>query len=181
MSTLVGYARVSSTDQDLDSQLDHLRNAGCGKVFSEKRSGKSATDREQLEHALDYVREGDVFVVTRLDRLARSLVDLRNIVDRLQAKGVGFRVLLQEGLDTTRPEGRLMLHMLGSFAEFERDLIKERQREGIEKAKAKGVYKGRPPRIDGAAIRQLKAQGVGATEIAKRLGVSRKSVYRALE
>lgn len=181
MPILIGYARVSSTDQDLDTQLEHLRKAGCEKVFAEKRSGKAATDRQQLALALDYAREGDVFVVTRLDRLARSLVDLRNIVDQLQAKGVGFRVLLQEGLDTTRPEGRLMLHMLGSFAEFERDLIRERQRDGIEKAKANGIYKGRPPKIDREAIRQLKAEGAGATEIANRLGVSRKSVYRALE
>jgi DNA invertase Pin-like site-specific DNA recombinase len=143
----IGYARVSSTGQSLDVQLDQLKATGCTKVFAEKRSGRKAKDREQLTLALGYVRDGDVFVVTRLDRLARSVTDLRNIVDQLEAKGVGFRVLRQE-IDTTTSSGRLMLNMLAAFAEFENDLRRERQRDGIEKARAAGVYKGRPPTYD---------------------------------
>ena len=181
MTTLVGYARVSSVGQSLDVQEELLRADGCAKVFAEKRSGRTTQDRDQLTAALEWVREGDVFVVTRLDRLARSITDLRQIVDRLTAKGVGFKVLQQRGLDTTTSEGRLMLNLLASFAEFEADIRKERQADGIAKAKAAGVYQGRPPSIDPALVARLKAEGVGPAEIAKRLQIGRASVYRVLK
>ncbi len=179
--TLVGYARVSSAGQSLEVQEDLLRTAGCGKLFAEKRSGRSTEGRAQLAAALEWVREGDVFVVTRLDRLARSITDLRLIVDRLSGKGVGFRALQQGGMDTTRSEGRLMLNILASFAEFEADIRKERQADGIAKAKAAGVYKGRPATIDTSAVARLQAEGIGPADIARRLGIGRASVYRALK
>jgi DNA invertase Pin-like site-specific DNA recombinase len=176
--TQVGYARVSSTGQSLAIQEEQLQGAGCDKLFSEKRSGTSTDGREQLQAMLEWVREGDVLVVTRLDRLARSIVDLRKIVDALTAKGVGFRCLQQGALDTTTSEGRLMLNILAAFAEFEVEIRKERQADGIAKAKVDGRYKGRPPSIDPAQIAALEAEGLGATEIAKRLGIGRASVYR---
>lgn len=179
--SLIGYARVSTTDQDLTVQLEQLQAAGCDKIFSEKRSGTTTESRDQLVLALDYVREGDVLVVTRLDRLARSIIDLRQMIDRLQVQGVGFRALNQAAMDTTRSDGRLMLNMLAAFAEFETDLRRERQMEGIAKAKAAGVYKGRKPTVDVEAVRRLRAEGVGPAEIARRLGIGRASVYRALE
>lgn len=177
---LIGYARVSSSGQTLDVQRDQLLAAGCTRIFEEKRSGLSQDGREQLALALDYVRDGDTLMVTRLDRLARSITDLRQIVDRLTAKEVIFRALQQGELDTGSSNGRLMLNMLGAFAEFEADLRKERQREGIEKAKAAGVYRGRKPTVDNDQIRRLRAEGVRPSEIAKRLDVGRASVYRAL-
>jgi DNA invertase Pin-like site-specific DNA recombinase len=143
-------------------------------------TGTTTAGREQLALALDYVREGDVLVVTRLDRLSRSLTDLRLTVDRLTAKRVGFRALQQSGIDTTRPEGKLMLAMLGAFAEFETDIRKERQLEGIAKAKEAGVYKGRKASVPATEVRRLAAEGVGPTEIGKRLGIGRASVYRVL-
>jgi DNA invertase Pin-like site-specific DNA recombinase len=178
--SLVGYARVSSVGQSLDVQLDQLREAGCEKVFAEKRSGRSQGGREQLAAALEWVREGDVLVVTRLDRLARSMSDLRLIVDQLTAKGVGFKALQQGVMDTTKSEGRLMLNILASFAEFEADIRKERQADGIAKAKAAGVYQGRPATIDAGEVAKLKAEGVGPAEIARRLKIGRASVYRVL-
>lgn len=174
----VGYARVSSVGQSLDVQLEQLEAAGCEKVFSEKRSGRSTTDREELARALDYVREGDVFVVTRLDRLARSITDLRQIVDRLSAKGVQFKALQQATMDTTRSDGKLLLNILASFAEFEADIRKERQADGIAKAKAQGVYKGRPAKIKPGDIEALLVEGVRPTEVARRLGIGRATVYR---
>ena len=176
----VGYARVSSTGQSLEVQNEQLRAAGCVKVFSEKVTGTTTEGRDQLEAALDYVREGDVLIVTRLDRLARSLVDLRKIIDRLTAKGCAFRALQQGAIDTTRSDGRLMLNILASFAEFETDIRKERQMEGIAKAKAANVYKGRKPSVPVEEVRRLAGEGVGPTDIAKQLGIGRASVYRAL-
>jgi DNA invertase Pin-like site-specific DNA recombinase len=178
---LVGYARVSSAGQSLEVQLDQLTAAGCEKVFSEKRSGRSTDGREALSDALGYVREGDVLVVTRLDRLARSMIDLRQVVDGLAAKGVDFRVLQQGAIDTTRSDGRLMLNILASFAEFEADIRKERQADGIAKAKDAGVYKGRPKSIQAEQVAALKAEGIGPAEIARRLGIGRASVYRVLK
>jgi DNA invertase Pin-like site-specific DNA recombinase len=178
---LVGYARVSSVGQSLEVQEDLLRAAGCEKVFAEKRSGRTTDGREELASALEWVREGDVLVVTRLDRLARSITDLRQIVDRLTAKSVGFRALQQGGMDTTTSEGRLMLNILASFAEFEADIRKERQADGIAKAKAAGVYQGRPATIDAGEVAKLKAEGIGPAEIARRLGIGRASVYRVLK
>lgn len=177
---LIGYARVSSSGQSLEVQRDQLLAAGCTRIFEEKRSGLSQDGREQLALALDYVRDGDVLIVTRLDRLARSITDLRQIVDRLTAKEVGFRALQQGDLDTSTSNGRLMLNMLGAFAEFEADLRCERQREGIDRAKANGIYKGRRPSVPVDEVRKLKAEGMAPTEIAKRLNVGRASVYRAL-
>lgn len=177
---LIGYARVSSSGQSLEVQRDQLLAAGCTRIFEEKRSGLSQDGREQLALALDYVRDGDVLIVTRLDRLARSITDLRQIVDRLTAKEVGFRALQQGDLDTSTSNGRLMLNMLGAFAEFEADLRRERQREGIDRAKANGIYKGRKPTVPVDEVRKLKAEGMAPTEIAKRLNVGRASVYRAL-
>lgn len=177
---MIGYARVSSSGQSLEVQQDQLRAAGCTRIFEEKRSGLSQNGRDQLALALDYVRDGDTLVITRLDRLARSITDLRQIVDRLTEKEVAFKVLQQGDLDTSTSNGRLMLNMLGAFAEFESDLRRERQREGIAKAQARGVYQGRKPSVPADEVRRLKAEGVAPTEIAKRLGVGRASVYRAL-
>lgn len=177
---LIGYARVSSVGQSLEVQLDALRAVGCDKVFQEKKSGTSADGRQALADAIDFVREGDTLVITRLDRLARSSVDLHNIVARLNAKGVKFRCLQQAGIDTDSGMGKLVLAILGAVAEFETDIRKERQKEGIEKAKAKGVYKGRKPSVDSDAVQSLKQEGIGPSEIAKRLGIGRASVYRAL-
>lgn len=178
---LVGYARVSSYGQSLDVQREQLKAAGCEKLFEEKRSGTSTVGRDQLDQALSYVREGDTFIVTRLDRLARSIVDLRQVIDSLTAKGVHFRALQQGEIDTASTTGRLMLNLLGAFAEFETDLRKERQREGIEKAKGEGRYKGRKPKVNAEDVRRLQAEGVRPTEIARRLSIGRASVYRALE
>src|SRR5581483_6398819 len=178
---VVGYARVSSTGQSLEVQRDQLQKAGADEIFEEKRSGTSTKGRDQLEAALRFLRKGDVLVVTRLDRLARSLGDLCKIMDALGEKQVGFRALNQGGLDTTRPEGRLMLNLLGAFAEFETAIRAERQAEGIAKAKAEGRYKGRPASIDPAKAAALKAEGLGATAIARKLKCGRASVYRLLE
>lgn len=177
---LVGYARVSTVGQSLDIQEAALKTAGCEKIFAEKKSGASQQDRTALEEALEFVRSGDALVVTRLDRLARSVLDLRNIVDRLDAKGAGFTCLQQGAIDTTRSDGKLLLNILGSFAEFELDIRKERQMEGIAKAKEAGKYKGRPVSIDAEKVKALKAEGKGATAIARQLGIGRASVYRAL-
>jgi DNA invertase Pin-like site-specific DNA recombinase len=177
---LVGYARVSSVGQSLDVQLAALGEARCEKVFAEKHSGTSTGKRQELQDALEFVRDGDTLVVTRLDRLARSAGDLHTIVSRLSRKGVGFRCLQQSGVDTTTSTGKLLLGMLAAIAEFETDIRKERQREGIERAKAAGVYKGRKPSVDAAAVRALRDQGVAPTTIAKQLRIGRASVYRAL-
>lgn len=177
---LVGYARVSSADQSLDLQLDALRDAGCEKVFSEKVSGRSTKDRSELANALDFVREGDVLVVTRLDRLARSVADLHQIIEKLTAKKVAFRCLSQSGVDTDTSTGRLMLSVLGAVAAFENDIRRERQLEGIAKAKAEGRYRGRKPSVDVTRVRELHQTGLGPARIARELGIGRASVYRAL-
>lgn len=177
---LIGYARVSSTGQSLDVQEDQLRAAGCEKLFAEKRSGKSVTDRQALHDAIEFAREGDTLLITRLDRIARSIVDLRGIIDRLGAKGVGFRCLQQGAIDTTTSDGKLLLNIMGSFAEFETDIRRERQMEGIAKAKAAGVYKGRKPSVDVERVKAMRADGMGASAIAAELGIGRASVYRAL-
>lgn len=175
--TFVGYSRVSSIGQSLDIQVEQLQAAGCEEVFREKRSGTSTEGRRELEAALRFVRKGDVFCVTRLDRLARSMTDLNKIMDTLAQKQVGFRVL-QQSIDTTTSEGRLLLHIMGAFAEFETSIRKERQADGIAKAKADGKYRGRRASINPAEIAKLKADGLGASAIAKKLGIGRASVYR---
>ena len=177
MGVMVGYCRVSSVGQSLEVQIDQLQAAGCEEVFQEKRSATSRHGRSELEAALRFVRKGDVLCITRLDRLARSMTDLAGIMDTLREKQVGFKVL-QQALDTTTNEGRLMLHIIGAFAEFETAIRKERQAEGIAKAKAEGKYRGRKATIDPHEIEALRRDGLGASAIAKRLGIGRASVYR---
>lgn len=177
--SLIGYARVSTTDQSLDIQLEQLRDAGCEKIFAEQVTGTSRQDRQRLADCLDYLREGDILIATRLDRLARSLADLIEILKQVEAVGASFKCL-QQAVDTTTSEGRLMISMLGAFAEFEADIRRERQREGIERArKIKGKYPGAKRKITREMVSALKAQGMGASEIARSLKCDRKTVYRA--
>lgn len=177
---LVGYARVSTSHQSLDVQLEQLAAHQAEKIFQEQISGKSAANRPQLKAAIDFCREGDTFIVTRLDRFARSARDLHNIVAGLTAKGVGFRCLQQGGLDTTTSHGKLMLGILAAVAEFELDIRQERQREGIEKAKTAGIYKGGKQRFDPATIHGLQATGMKPRAIARQLGCSPATVYRLI-
>ena len=178
---IVSYARTSTLEQvaGIEAQLRDLAASGAEKVFQEQVS--SVAVRAQLDAALDFVREGDVFVVTKLDRLARSVQHLLTITERLRAKGVALRIL-NLGLDTSTATGKMLLTMLGAIAEFERSMMLERQREGIAKAKSEGKYKGRAPKVrnKGAEIARLTEAGMGASEIAERLGCHRASVYRAL-
>lgn len=177
---LVGYARVSTASQSLDIQHEALVQAGCEKVFSEQISGRSTYGRDQLALALDFVRECDTLIVTRLDRLARSVGDLHNIIERLTSKGVAFRCLNQSGVDTNTSTGRLMLAVLGAVAAFENYIRRERQMEGVLKAKAAGKYRGRPISINAARVKELRNTGMNATEIARAMNIGRASVYRAL-
>jgi DNA invertase Pin-like site-specific DNA recombinase len=177
---IVGYARVSSVGQSLDIQTQQLSEAGCEKVFSEKKSGREALSRTELQACLDFVRAGDTLMVTRLDRLARSVGDLFVIIEKLASKGATFRCLQQSGVDTDSSTGRLMLAVLGAVAAFEADIRRERQMEGIAKAKAAGAYTGRKRTIDPEEVKGLRSSGVGPSEIAKQLRISRASVYRAL-
>jgi DNA invertase Pin-like site-specific DNA recombinase len=177
--TTIGYARVSTTDQDLDIQVAALKREGCTTIRSEKRSGTTTQGREELRTVLDFLRKGDVLMVTRIDRLARSIGDLQDIVRSVRAKGASLKAT-EQPIDTSTAAGKCFLDMLGVFAEFETNLRRERQLEGIAKAKAAGVYKGRPASIDAAKVRELKAKGMGASEIAKAMGIGRASVYRAL-
>jgi DNA invertase Pin-like site-specific DNA recombinase len=175
-----GYARVSTLDQDLTVQRQALRAAGCGVIRAEKASGSRRDGRTELQVLLDFVQRGDTLVVTRIDRLARSLKDLQDIVHELKSRGVALRAT-EQPVDTGTAAGKAFLDMLGVFAEFETNLRRERQLEGIAQAKARGVYRGRKPSIDIAEIRRLRQQdGLGPTAIARRLGIGRASVYRAL-
>jgi DNA invertase Pin-like site-specific DNA recombinase len=178
---LIGYARTSTTEQvaGLEAQQRELRAAGCTRLFVEQVS--SVAEREQLSAALDYLRDGDFLVVTKLDRLARSVRDLMEIVHRVEAKEAGLRILAMN-LDTTKPTGRLMLQVLGAVAEFERAMMLERQREGIAKAKAEGKYKGRAPTAMAKAgeVEAMLAAGANPTDVARQLGIGRSSVYRAM-
>jgi DNA invertase Pin-like site-specific DNA recombinase len=176
---LVGYARTSTIDQiaGLQAQIDVLRQAGCEKIFREQTS--SVGQRQELLRAMEFVREGDVLIVTKLDRLARSVGHLCELVRTLEQKKVALRIL-DMGLDTATPTGRLMLNLLGSIAQFEREVMLERQRVGIAKAKADGRYKGRKPtaRQKAPEIQRLKEAGLSPSVIARQLGISRASVYR---
>lgn len=180
---LIGYARTSTLDQraGVEAQERDLRAAGCEKVFTEQVSSVDVRNREELAAALEYVREGDTLVVTKLDRLARSVQHLLETLDTLTRKGANLRILAL-GMDTSTATGKLMLTVLGGIAEFEREIMLERQREGIAKAKAEGKYKGRKPTAQAKApeIIRLHGEGKGATEIARELGIGRASVYRAL-
>ncbi len=182
---LIGYARVSTDDQEAQLQLDALTDAGCSRIFTDKASGKS-TDRPELAAVLDYVRPGDTLCVWKLDRFARSLIDLVSMVDALSARGIGFKVLTGAlaSIDPNTPDGRLMLQVVGAMAEFERSLIKERTQAGLDAAKAQGRTGGRPTVINDDKLtiaRARKAKGESVTAIAKTLGISRATLYRHLE
>ncbi|PWJ91699.1 DNA invertase Pin-like site-specific DNA recombinase [Mesorhizobium loti] len=181
-TALVGYARTSTADQKagLEAQLRDLEQAGCTKVFREEISSV-ATNRPQLAAMLEWVREGDTLVVTKLDRLARSVVDLVSITAALKTKGAGLRILAMN-LDTATPTGKLMLNLLGSIAEFERELMLERQREGIAKARAEGKYAGRQPTARAKAddVMRLRGEGKSVADIVAALAISRASVFRIL-
>lgn len=180
---LVGYARTSTIEQtaSFDAQKKALTDAGCSKVFAEQVSGAYA-ERPQLEAALTYLRAGDVFIVTKLDRLARSTKNLIEIVDTIKSKNAALRIL-DSNIDTTGPTGELILHVLGAIGQFEREMMLERQREGIAAAKMAGKYKGRKPtdpaKID--AILKAKARGIAPATIAREVGVSRSTVYNTLK
>ena len=175
----IGYARVSTNDQDTAIQIDALKAAGCTIIREEKASGTSTAGRRELAAILDFIRDGDTLVVTRIDRLARSIGDLQTIIVQLSARGARLKAT-EQPIDTSTAAGKAFLDMLGVFAEFETNLRRERQMEGIAKAKAAGAYKGRKPSIDVTEVRRLSKQGRGPTEIAKHLKIGRASVYRAL-
>lgn len=179
---LIGYSRVSTLDQHLDLQLSALNGIGCARIFEEKASG-TRTDRPELANALDYVREGDTLVVWRLDRLGRSLKHLIEVVTALDERGVGFRSV-HEGIDTTTSTGRLVFHIFGALAEFERELIIDRTKAGLAAAAERGSKPGRKPSLSGdqvKVVRQMHATGdYTVAAIAKVVGVGRATVYRAL-
>lgn len=181
---LIGYARVSTDDQvaGLEAQMRDLGATGCTKTFSERVS--SVAQRAQLAAAFDFVREGDTLVVTRLDRLARSTADLLAIIDTLERKGLALRILDFGGqaVDTKSPSGKLVVTMFGAVAQFERELLLQRQREGIAKARAEGKYRGRAPTAmrQSSKVIEMRAAGAKPTAIAASLNVSRASAYRIL-
>jgi len=181
MTTLIGYARVSTTEQDLALQLDALEQAGCDRIFPEKASGK-LTERPELTKALDYVRDGDTLVVWRLDRLGRSLTHLVETVNGLEERGVGFRSL-KESIDTTTTSGRLVFHIFAALAEFERELIRERTLAGLAVARAAGRRGGRPTVVSAEtaqAARAMLAEGATMAAAARAVKVHRTTLYRAL-
>jgi len=175
---IIGYARTSTRDQSagLEDQIAELNRAGASRVFAEHISG-TKIDRPELEKALDYVREGDKFVVTKPDRLARSVRHLMDIKERLESKRVALSVLSM-GLDTSTSTGKLMLGVLASVAEFEREIMLERQQAGIARAKAQGKYKGRPPSVDRDRVKELLSKLDSPTKVAKEMGISVRTVYR---
>jgi DNA invertase Pin-like site-specific DNA recombinase len=177
---LIGYARVSTIDQNLALQRDALAEAGCGKIFIEQLSG-AVTDRPALRDALEFARSGDTLIVWKLDRLARSMKQLIDTIEKLRVKGIGFRSLT-EALDTTTAQGRLVFHMFGALAEFERSLIRERTQAGLAAARRVGRTGGRPPKLTGddieAANAMLANPDISVAQIADRLGVSPATLYR---
>ena len=178
---LVGYARVSSLDQDHSLQKNRLEESGCEKIFSEKQSGVTKKNRTALAECLNYMREGDTLVITKIDRLARSARDLHNIVHDLESSNINLMVL-DQSIDTRTPAGKAFLGMLATFAEFETNIRKERQLEGIAKAKAEGKFKGRKPTAQAKKPEMIKLleSGMSKPKIAKELGVSVASVYNVL-
>jgi len=174
----IGYARTSTVDQNLDAQIAALKAAGCGMVRSEQKSGASLDGRPELKTILDFIHRGETLVVTRIDRLARSLNDLQIIVTHLKSKGAHLAAT-EQPVDTSTAAGKAFFDMLGVFAEFETNLRRERQAEGIAAAKRRGVYRGRAPKIDIDAIQSKLADGRSPTEIAREMGVSRGTVYKA--
>lgn len=179
---LIGYARTSTVEQvaGFDAQVSALSAEGCERVFKEQVS--SVAERVQLEEAISFARSGDVFTVTKLDRLARNTQHLLEIAERLEAKGVSLKVL-NFGLDTSTPTGKMMLTMLGAVGQFEREIMLERQKEGVAKAKAEGKYKGRKPTAQAkkADVLALVASGATKEAVAKQLGIGVASVYRMLK
>jgi len=179
--TTFAYCRVSTIEQNLSAQKEAIKKKYSDAVIrEEKASGTSRNGRPVLELIIDMATEGDKIVIWKLDRLARNTLDLMNIVQTLENKGVSLEIL-DQAIDTSTASGKAFLQMLGVFAEFETNLRKERQQAGIAKAKEKGIYKGRQPTIDVEKVKALKSEGKGASTIAKQLGISRASVYRVLE
>ena len=174
-----GYARVSSEDQSLGLQEERLKAVGCDIVQSKKVNGATRTGISELALLLEFIRPGDSLVVTRIDRLARSVADLQDLMRELRAKGVVLEVT-EQNIDTSTASGKAFLDMLGVFAEFENSLRRERQAEGIRKAKLRGVYKGRPAKTTAQQVQELIAEGMGPSFVARHLGVGRATVYRAL-
>jgi DNA invertase Pin-like site-specific DNA recombinase len=178
-----GYARVSSLEQDYDAQVERLKAADCDRVFSEKVSGKSTNGRHALQKALGTLKPGDVLVVVRLDRLARSIRDLLSLLDTIKAAGAHIKALEDPWLDTTTPHGELILTIMGGIAEFERKLIRSRCDEGIKRAKARGVLFGRKPVLDAGERRKIAerhAAGETMAELAKDYQVGVGTIHRAL-
>lgn len=177
----IGYARVSTTDQDLALQRDALAKAGCARVFEDRASGAKA-DRPGLTAALGFAREGDILTVWKLDRLGRSLPHLIETVNALEARGVSFRSLT-EAIDTTTPGGRLVFHIFGALGQFERDLIRERTRAGLDAAAARGRQGGRKPVVTNEKLKRaqaLRVQGFTVREVAARIKVGKTALYAAL-
>ncbi len=178
---IVGYARVSTVGQSLDIQLAKLSEHGCDKIFSDKHTGSTA-DRASLKACRDYIREGDSLVITKLDRLARSTYHLTQIAEELKEKGADM-VVLDQNIDTSTPTGKLLFNMLASIAEFETEIRKERQMEGIEKAKEKGVQFGRKAKLNDEQIRKLwvdRQSGIKIKDLMNRYQLSKASIYRLL-
>lgn len=179
----IGYARVSTGDQNPELQIDALEKAGCEKIYTDKISG-AKTDRPKLKDALEYVRKGDCLVVWRLDRLGRSLKHLIEVVEGLEAQGTGF-ISLQEGFDTTSSGGKLVFQIFGALAEFERNLIRERTKAGLEAARARGRVGGRKAKLDSDQVNTLKAMHESRKhtikEICSVFGISKPTFYRYLE
>ncbi len=176
----VAYCRVSSISQNLESQIKSVKEYGCEKIFQEKVSGTSTKGRDKLRECLEFVREGDELVITRVDRAARSVLDLQLIVKELTEKGVTLTAT-EQPISTKDATSKCFLDMLSVFSEFETNLRKERQMDGIKIAKEQGKFKGRVAKIDVKKIESLKAEGLGATEIANQMGIDRTSVYRLLK
>ena len=174
----IGYARTSTLDQNLDAQIEALTAAGCGMVRQEQRSGATFDGRPELKTILDFIHPGETLVVTRIDRLARSMRDLQIIVTQLKEKGAHLAAT-EQPVDTSTAAGKAFFDMLGVFAEFETNLRRERQAEGIAAAKRKGVYRGRVPKIDMTVIQARLGAGLSPTEIAREMGISRGTVYKA--
>lgn len=179
---LIGYARVSTDDQKLELQLDALQKHGCERIFTDKKSGKDV-NRPGLKEAMDYLREGDTLVVWKLDRLGRSLQDLIELVGQLKEKGVHFRSL-QENMDTSTPGGKLIFHVFGALAEFERDLIRERTMAGLQAARARGRLGGRPKKLDPSKVKMAKSlyesKQYTIREICEMVGISKQTLYNYL-
>lgn len=175
-----GYARTSTTDQNPEAQVKALQDAGCDVIRTEQKTGTKLEGRAELQTLLDFMRSGDSLVITRVDRLARSISDLQIIMQTLADRGVSL-VCTEQPVDTNTASGKCFLDMLGVFATFENNLRKERQAEGIANAKAKGVYKGRPRQIDREEIRAMRSSGLSVIEISSRLQIARAHVYRCLK